>query len=395
MKHINIDKVKSFPFRLTSLFLFISLAFMACKDDTEEISIVAEDFITSVDEYPMPNQDLGKIVASTNEGELTYYIVTQSPANSISLDAATGQISVKFVSHFDYQKNQSIEATVRVSNGSISENVNILINIENINDVEINDFTTSMYENPEEFQVIGAVSATAEEGNIIYSIVSQSPDNSFSVNPNTGELQVISPSHFNYDKNQTITGQIMAESAGATDVADITINLLKPNPGEFRGDLVINNQAELDQFIAMEYTYVYGHLTITDDGSGDDIKSLDQLSSLTKVNSFTITGLDHITDLKGLENLTNVGMLSVTDNRNLLNLDAMVNLQDALSLVFTDNLNLDSYCGLQPILSKHNFFDLPDAAKLNTIPPRPPKVFIARDNKSNPKVAEILALDCD
>jgi len=490
MKHINIYKVESLPLRLTSLILFISLAFLACKDDTEEITIVAQDFIGTVDEYPMANQDLGKIVASTNKGELSYYILTQSPANAISLDESTGEIRVKDVTRFDYQKNQGIEATVRVSNGNISENVNIIIKIENINDVEINDFTTSMYENPEEFQVIGSVSATAEEGNIIYSIVSQSPDNSFSVNPDTGELQVISPSHFSYDdnetitgqimaksgeitelaqitihllkqleindfttsmyedpdefqvigsvsatseegniiysivsqspensfsvnpdtgelqvmnpshfsydKNQTITGQVMAESMGATDVAEITINLKSNKPVVNENDVFIMNQSQLDEFQEMKYQSFDWNLTIGDDGSGNPISTLEQLSSLTYVGgSLTVVGLDNLKDLKGLENITIVGSLIVRDNINLLNLDAMANLQDALWLIFTDNLSLDSYCGLQPILSKHTYAEPSDAAKLNTIPPLPPKVFIVRDNKSNPKVAEILAMDCD
>ena len=92
---------------------------------------------------------------------------------------------------------------------------------------------------------------------------------------------------------------------------------------------------------------------------------------------------------------TIVGSLTVRDNINLLNLDAMANLQDALWLIFTDNPSLDSYCGLQPILSKHTYTEPSDAAKLNTVPPLPPKVFIVRDNKSNPKIAEILAMDCD
>jgi len=396
MKHINIYKVESLPLRLTSLILFISLAFLACKDDTEEITIVAQDFIGTVDEYPMANQDLGKIVASTNKGELSYYILTQSPANAISLDESTGEIRVKDVTRFDYQKNQGIEATVRVSNGNISENVNIIIKIENINDVEINDFTTSMYEDPDEFQVIGSVSATSEEGNIIYSIVSQSPENSFSVNPDTGELQVMNPSHFSYDKNQTITGQVMAESMGATDVAEITINLKSNKPVVNENDVFIMNQSQLDEFQEMKYQSFDWNLTIGDDGSGNPISTLEQLSSLTYVGgSLTVVGLDNLKDLKGLENITIVGSLIVRDNINLLNLDAMANLQDALWLIFTDNLSLDSYCGLQPILSKHTYAEPSDAAKLNTIPPLPPKVFIVRDNKSNPKVAEILAMDCD
>lgn len=404
---MNINKIMSLPFRLTGLFLFISLAFLACKDDTEEISVVAQDLILSVDEYPLVGQALGKVTASTNQGELSYAVITQSPSNSVSINVSTGEIKVNNVTHFNYQENQIIKGVIQVSNGNVSENVNLIINIKNINQVEINNFTTTIYENPEALQVIGSVDASSEEGKIIYSIVSQSPDNSFSVNHDTGELKVINPSHFVYSKNQTITGQVMANSNGVTDVAEITINLLKIDPvevkddqEEVKDDFVINNQTELDHFVEMQYHAVIGSLTISDDGSGNPIKSLEQLTFLTSVNSITITGLDNITDLKGLENLSIVGGIFISDCRNLLNLDALSNLNNALFLVFTDNAKLEFYCGLQNILSKYNFIDYynddsppPPLKRLSTLPP--PRTLKVKNNKSNPKVVEILAMTCD
>ncbi|MGI9531628.1 cadherin repeat domain-containing protein [Lutimonas sp.] len=383
-------------FSLKYLLLLPALFLLGCSDDAEETTLVAQDFILRVDENPEENMVLGKMSASTNKGTINYRLMSQFPANSISLNSASGEIKVKNVAHFDFQKNQSVDGVVRVSNGELSKTVNIIIKVNNVNEVTLSDFTTSIYENPEEYQLMGTVEATTEVGNILYSIVSQSPENSFFIIPDTGEIIVDQPSNYSYEKNQVITGEIMANSRGASDVAQVTITILKLEPGQVVGDFVIENQTDLDEFAAGNYNLVTGSLFITYDGNGDPFTSLKQLSGLTQVSSnLTISDVSSLTDLSGLENLTNAGGIIISNNSFLSNVDALSNVNTALFLEFSNNERLDDFCGLQNILTKHKYIESAEAAKSNTVPPLPPFTFTLRDNKANPKIADILALDCN
>lgn len=67
---------------------------------------------------------------------------------------------------------------------------------ETVITVSTSDFATSLNENPENGQVIGAVEGTTNQGSVVFSISEQTPEGSFEIDAITGELSVSDESIF-------------------------------------------------------------------------------------------------------------------------------------------------------------------------------------------------------
>jgi hypothetical protein len=103
----------------------------------QDITISISDFIITIDENPNFGESLGLVNAVTNQGNISFSITEQSPAEAIDIDAFTGEISVLTEALFDYETNPIISGTVRAENNGVFESANILINLNDIN--ETND----------------------------------------------------------------------------------------------------------------------------------------------------------------------------------------------------------------------------------------------------------------
>lgn len=93
------------------------------------------------------------------------------------------------------------------------------------NVVTLENFITSINENPTNGEVIGNVQANQTVGGAIltYTIVSQTPSGALSINSNTGELSVNDASLFNFETNPLITAVVSTNQS--TNEASITIEL--------------------------------------------------------------------------------------------------------------------------------------------------------------------------
>lgn len=114
---------------------------VSCSSDSdtpESNTLTVTDFETSVDEVPESGAVLGTIEATTESGDITLTIVSQSPSGAIVVGGSTGEISVANPCLFDFSDNPQITAIVEVSNGSETKQVNITINI---NDPGTSTFT--------------------------------------------------------------------------------------------------------------------------------------------------------------------------------------------------------------------------------------------------------------
>lgn len=72
--------------------------------------------------------------ATTDAGSLSLSLVSQSPSNAISFDDNTNEIKVSNKAVFDYETRTSISATYEVTNGVATEQGNIVINIEDVDE---------------------------------------------------------------------------------------------------------------------------------------------------------------------------------------------------------------------------------------------------------------------
>jgi hypothetical protein len=206
---------------------FILLGLIISCSEDDETTITISDFEVSIDENPNPNQVLGTINASTNQGNLTFSITEQSPNNAFQINASTGELTVLTENLFDFETNPTITGTLVAENGNVSENANITINLNDLEEttITISDFEVSIDENPNPNQVLGTINASTNQGNLTFSITEQSPNNAFQINASTAELTVLTESLFDFETNPTITGTIKAENGNISETANITINL--------------------------------------------------------------------------------------------------------------------------------------------------------------------------
>ena len=105
------------------------------------ITVTASNFNTNFNENPTDGESVGTIQAITNSGSVRFSIVSQSDSGAISVNATTGQISVADASLFDYESRMVITAVVRVSSGSVSEDITVTINLVDIVEVDVSTLT--------------------------------------------------------------------------------------------------------------------------------------------------------------------------------------------------------------------------------------------------------------
>lgn len=190
-----------------------------------ELSI--DDFSEAIDENPINGDVIGTVQAS-GDGTLSYSITSQTPAGALGIDATTGEVTVADATLFDYETYPTITADISVDNTVSTETTTVTINLNNINELNIVDFTTSLDENPTNGDSLGTVQAVGD-GTLVFSINSQTPAGALNIDPNTGELTVADATLFDFETNPTIDAIIYVTNSVTTEDADITINLSNIN----------------------------------------------------------------------------------------------------------------------------------------------------------------------
>ena len=105
------------------------------------ITVTASNFNTNFNENPNNGASIGTIQGSTNSGSVRFSIVSQSDSGAISVNATTGQISVADPSLFDYESRMVLTAVVRVSSGSVYEDITVTINLVDVVEVDVSTLT--------------------------------------------------------------------------------------------------------------------------------------------------------------------------------------------------------------------------------------------------------------
>ena len=98
--------------------------------------ITASDLSVSIDENPEAGASLGTIEATINTGSLQFSLVSQSVAGALTINASTGAVTVADAALFDFETVQSLTASIRVSSGSVSEDVTVTITLTDVDEVD-------------------------------------------------------------------------------------------------------------------------------------------------------------------------------------------------------------------------------------------------------------------
>ena len=112
--------------------------------DVDESTLEAQDFSVTIDENPDQGQSLGTIVATSTGGPApSFSISSQTPAEAMSLNSSTGELTVNQPSLFDFETNPSLTANIEVTSGNNTRNITATITLNDVDEVLPNAFTTT------------------------------------------------------------------------------------------------------------------------------------------------------------------------------------------------------------------------------------------------------------
>lgn len=119
---------------ISSILLTLSVLVLSCNKDEAVLPtiITATDFSASIDENPSGGQTIGMIAASTNQGTLTFTLVSQSIPDALAVNSTSGQISVLNASKFDFETNPTLSGVVKLSSNGTEKNVTITVTLKNV-----------------------------------------------------------------------------------------------------------------------------------------------------------------------------------------------------------------------------------------------------------------------
>ena len=198
------------------------------------------DFAVNIDENSANGTVVGQVNATDADlpGDvLSYNIISGDLNNGFAIDA-NGQITIADAAQLDlnYDDGTPLVAvlTVEVSDGPLTDTVDVTVNLNPINDNAPNagnDFAVNIDENSANGTVVGQVNATDADlpGDVLsYNIISGDLNNGFAIDAN-GQITIADAAQFdlNYDDGIPLVAVLTVEvsDGSLTDTVDITINL--------------------------------------------------------------------------------------------------------------------------------------------------------------------------
>ncbi len=266
--------------------------------------------IFSITENAPANSVVGTISASDpdNNQTLTFTITSGNVNNAFTLNASTGVLSVQNTQAINYAAIQQFSLLVQVTDqGSLSANATIIVNVQEVNEHPvISNQTFSIAENSPANSVVGTVLATDPDDNqtLTYSITGGNVNNTFSLNPSTGELIVQNSQSLNYESNQQFSLQVsVTDQGGLSASATITISIQDVNEKPEVGDQGYNipntsvngtiigqiNATDPDNGQSLNYTIATGNnLSAFSLNSNDGTLTVNNASALNSYSQFVL-----------------------------------------------------------------------------------------------------------
>ena len=184
------------------------------------VRIVAENTETGV--------HIGDTVAATDpDGNTLAYTLGGTDATAFEIDSATGQLKTKAT--LDYETKNAYSVTIAVSDGSLTDTINVTINISNLNDApmftEGGSTTRKVAEKTLEGVEIGtAIVATDADKDTLTYTLGGTDANIFEVDNTTGQLKTKKTLDFESQFTYKVT---LAVSDGKlSDTIDVIITVI-------------------------------------------------------------------------------------------------------------------------------------------------------------------------
>ncbi len=187
----------------------------------------------SIAENTVSGQNIGSAVAATDVDSETTLVYTLSGANaaSFSIVSTSGQLQTSAA--LDYETTTSYSVTITVSDGSLSDSINVTINVTNVNEAPTftdgSSTSRSVAENTASGQNIGdAVAATdVDSGTTLVYTLSGTDASSFSIVSTSGQLQTSAA--LDYETTTSYSVTITVSDGSLSDTITVTINVTNVN----------------------------------------------------------------------------------------------------------------------------------------------------------------------
>ena len=205
------------------------------RDLAEVRSNVAPEFTDddpatrSVPENTAAGENIGDAISAEDDDSTTlFYLLSGTDASSFSIDEDTGQLKTNAPLNFEGKK--SYQVTVTVSDGSLTDEITVTINVTNVNEAPAFDSETArreVDENTEAGQNIGqpfsAEDPDEDDDTLTYSLEGTDAA-AFDIGSATGQLQTKAALDFESKTTYSVTVKA-SDSEGLNDTIAVTINV--------------------------------------------------------------------------------------------------------------------------------------------------------------------------
>ncbi|MGI9275750.1 MAG: VCBS domain-containing protein [Endozoicomonas sp.] len=181
------------------------LSYNVSVNDANEAPVLAAQTL-SVNENSADNTPVG-IASATDQdaGTTLSYSLTDNAGGRFAINSSTGEIIVADGSLLDHESNNSHSITVRVSDGSLTDERSYTVSINDANDAPVLAAQTlSVNENSSDNTPVGSVSATDQDaGTTLTYSLTDNADGRFAINSSTGEITVADGSLLDYESSSS------------------------------------------------------------------------------------------------------------------------------------------------------------------------------------------------
>ncbi len=202
-----------------------------------------ESTTRSIQENTATGVNIGNAVAATDpDGNTLNYSLGGTDESSFDIEAATGQLKTK--SSLDHETKASYSVTVSVSDGELSDTIDVTIIVTDIDETPANrapifsegeSTTRTVVENTEAGNNIGnTISAIDADGDSLSYTLGGTDATSFDIVNMTGQLKTKAALDFETKKAYTIT--VTVTDGNLTDIINVTINVSNVNEAPFFTD---------------------------------------------------------------------------------------------------------------------------------------------------------------
>ena len=182
----------------------------------------------SIAENTAAGTNIGNAIAATDvDGDTLTYTLGGTDAGSFGIVSTTGQLQTKAA--LDYETKNAYSVTITASDGTLTDTIDVTINVTNINEAPIftdGDSTTrTVAENTDSGTDIGsAVAATDADNDVLTYTLGGTDADSFSIVSTSGQLQTSATLDYETKSSYSVTVSV-SDNNGGSDAIDVTINV--------------------------------------------------------------------------------------------------------------------------------------------------------------------------